>query len=313
MTDAGLPNPPLACLRVDRPGIDTWIVDHGRLGYRDRGVTPGGPADSLAHDLANALLGNQASAATIEFSLIGPLLTLEGGPIFCALTGAIDQAYLEERVLEPERSFRWLPGQTLRLGGMARGARGYLAIAGGIHTPLLLGSRQGQCPLAANQTLPVLAQNAPLRRAAQPIWKLPAGPIRVTAGPEFREFEDRAFLETPWKCSSLVNRMGCRLEGPPLARNTKKELLSEPVLPGTIQVNHAGLPMILGVQCQTIGGYPRIACVIRADLDKVGQLRPGDPVILERVELRVARTAWREKQSVEKAWRYRFGPFESRF
>lgn len=293
------------CLLVERPGIDSWIVDGGRFGFRDRGVCPGGPADRFAHDLANSLLGNDPTAATIEFSLIGPTITLNGGPVIAALTGAVDQGQLDDRALPTERTFRWQPGQTLRLSGMSQGARSYLAVGGGIQSPVLLGSRQGLVPLAAHQKLPLSPRPCPLRRPSETVWHIDHRPIRVLPGPESDDFDFGEFCRSSWHCSSLVNRMGCRLEGNPLERKHTRELLSEPVLPGVIQINHAGLPMILGVQCQTIGGYPRIACVIRADLDRIGQLRPGTPVTFERVDQLQAQRAWQEKKDAELTWLHR--------
>lgn len=267
-----------------RPGMDTWIIDPGRLGFRDRGVGPGGPADHFSFDLANALLGNDPKLAMIEFSLIGPTLVCFGEPLVAVFTGAVDFGLITSGDNTPpieiptEKTFLWKPGQTLRTGPMSRGARGYLAVAGGIASPLLLGSRSGFCPLRANATFPCPGGKAPIRQPAERVWQAPSGILRVLPGPETNQWPSNVLFEQTWKISQQANRMGIRLEGDPLRRNCNQEMLSEPVLPGTIQVNHSGLPMILGVGAQTIGGYPRIGMVIRADQDAMGQLRPGDSV-----------------------------------
>lgn len=271
-------------LEVLRPGMDTWIVDPGRFGFRDRGVGPGGPADSFSFDLAHALLGNDPGLAMIEFSLIGPVLVCGGAPLVAVVTGAVDSCLLSPGEnappveIPPEKTFMWQPGQTLRTGPMSRGARGYLAVAGGIESPLLLGSRLGFRPVQANEMFPCPGGKAPLRQPSERVWQAPLGTLRVLPGPEANQWPANALFDQTWKISQQANRMGIRLEGYPLKRDCDREMLSEPVLPGTIQINNSGLPMILGVGAQTIGGYPRIGMVIRADLDALGQFRPGDSV-----------------------------------
>jgi len=274
----------LSRVEVLRPGMDTRIIDPGRLGFRDRGVGPGGPADSFSFDLAHALLGNDPKLAMIEFSLIGPTLVCVGEPLVAVFTGAVDFGLITSGdnthpiEIPTEKTFLWKPGQTLRTGPMSRGARGYLAVAGGIESPLLLGSRLGFRPVQANEMFPCTGGKAPLRQPSERVWQAPLGTLRVLPGPETNQWPSNVLFDQTWKISQQANRMGIRLEGDPLKRDCDREMLSEPVLPGTIQINNSGLPMILGVGAQTIGGYPRIGMVIRADQDAMGQLRPGDLV-----------------------------------
>ena len=300
--------PELSRVEVVRPGMDTWIIDQGRFGFRDRGVGPGGPADRFSFDLANSLLGNDPHLAMIEFSLIGPTLVCGGEPLVAVFSGAVDFGWITSGDNAPpieiptEKTFLWKPGQTLRTGPMAQGARGYLAVAGGINSPRLLGSHSGFRPVQANGIFPCPGGTAPLRRPTERVWQAPCGTLRVLPGPEANQWPPNALFEQTWKVSQEANRMGIRLEGSPLSRLCKQEMLSEPVLPGTIQVNHAGLPMILGVGAQTIGGYPRIGVVIRADQDAMGQLRPGDSVRFLAVNEREAHLAWEIESARRSPW-----------
>jgi len=294
--------PGAGTLTVLKPGMDTWIIDQGRPGFRDRGVSPGGPSDRFAHDLANALLGNSIDSATLEFTFVGPTLLWEGPPLVAVLTGAIDHGFLDDQTIGPERTFAWRPGQVLRTAGMSQGARAYLGVAGGLQSQEILGSRQTLTPLAAMTRIGVGGAKAPLRRLAQPLWQYLDHPFRILPGPESNEWDWGAFCQTEWTCGASTNRMGTRFEGKPLLRKGGGEMLSEPVLPGVIQINNAGLPMILGPQCQTIGGYSRLGCVIRADLDRVGQLRPGQKVTFRLVAPPEAEQAWNEKTAREGSW-----------
>ncbi len=287
-----------AQIEVVRAGMDSWIVDPGRPGFRDRGVGPGGPADQFSFDLAHGLLNNAPDQAMIEFSLIGPTLTCRGGPLVAVLTGAVEGGSVEGQQIPSEKTFLWQPGQSLRTGSMNRGARGYLAVAGGFAHQPILGSRSGFRSLQTGDLLTGSSLQAPLRRLGERVWQPPLGVLRVLPGPEVDNFDAKNLFDQTWTISHQANRMGIRLEGNPFVRADNREMLSEPVLTGTIQINHAGLPMILGVAAQTIGGYPRIGMVIRADLDDLGQLRPGDTLRFARVDFEEALAALKAKKAL---------------
>ncbi len=275
---------PFGQIEVVRPGMDSWVVDLGRSGFRDKGVGPGGPADRFSFDLAHGLLNNPPDQAMIEFSLIGPTLISRGGPLVAVFTGAVEGGFLDGHPIPREKTFLWLSGQSLRTGPMNRGTRGYLALAGGLTIPPILGSRSGLRPLQSGDLLKGTASKGPLRRLEVRAWQPPEGVLRILPGPEVDRFEPGNFFGQTWTITHQANRMGIRLEGNPIVRLDYREMLSEPVLAGTIQINHAGMPMILGVAAQTIGGYPRIGIVIRADQDAIGQLRPGETVRFVQVD-----------------------------
>jgi antagonist of KipI len=247
--------------------------------------------DSFSHRLANALVGNEASAATLEITLIGPELQFERA-CSIALAGADFDVVCAGRPLPIGMSL-WLDdGARLHFGRRRAGARTYLAVAGGIQTPPLLGSRATHLvsamggldgrALAANDVLPIHAGRAPVPpRRALGLSLPPTGRarLRVLPGPQAEWFEPeaiRSLNSTSFRISPRSNRMGYRLEGPQLPRKRTDEPISEPLAFGAIQVPAAGEPILLMADRQTAGGYPKIGCVIAADLPIAGQLAPGD-------------------------------------
>ena len=167
----------------------------------------------------------------------------------------------------------------------------------------MLGSYSAWEPLAAGAELPC----SPSRmqgRFIRPVLFCTQQPrtLRILEGPQVAWFEAVDVYSRSFTVSPSSNRMGLRLEHEPLGRRCQRELVSEPVCPGSVQVTHDGRCIILGVDGQTIGGYPKIAQVISADLDQLGQLRPGDRVVFERVALAEAELLFRQKQKELAAW-----------
>lgn len=279
-----------AAVRVLKPGLLTTVQDLGRFGYQASGVPVAGPMDAFSHRLANALVGNLPEAAALEITLIGPELEPESD-ITVAVTGAEFEVWCEGRPVPMGTACVINAGQRLRFGKRLQGARAYLAVAGGIDTPLVLGSRathlvsrmgglEGRA-LAAGDRLPVSGAAPGAGRKAVGLMLPSAGRarVRVMAGPQADWFGPdalRTLTSVSFRVSPRSNRMGYRLEGPPLPRVQSGELISEPVGMGAIQVPGAGEPILLMADRQTAGGYPRIAHVITADLPLAGQLAPGD-------------------------------------
>jgi len=291
-------------LRVVRAGMYTTIQDAGRTGHRALGVPLSGATDILARRVANALVGNPDDAAVLEFTLVGPELRFERDAVI-AVGGA-----------EFGDVPRWCPvviraGTTLRLGAARAGCRGYLAIAGGIEVPVVLGSRStyergGLGGMAGRALHDGDTLSVPVvHRRVLGRWRideriLPAyssSPVvRVMAGRHGSDFDD-GWLARTYRVSAHSDRMGVRLQGEGLVRRTGGELASLPVAPGTIQVPPDGQPIVLLADAQTIGGYPHLAHVATVDLPLLAQLRPGDTVRFHRIDLAEARAliAAREK------------------
>lgn len=281
----------LGALEVIKPGLLTSVQDLGRHGYQAVGVPVAGPMDAFSHRLANQLVGNQPDAATLEVTLIGPDLLIHADTTI-AIVGALFEVTCDGRPVPMGASVAVHAGQRLKFGRLVQGARCYVSVAGGILTEPVLGSRathlvsgmggfHGRALLAGDR-LPVLARavSGPARKAVG--LTLPTGGrarLRVVAGPQEEWFHPEAlatFAATSFRISPRSNRMGYRLEGPPLAREREGELISEPVGLGAIQVPAAGEPILLMADRQTAGGYPKVGHVISADLPLAAQLAPGD-------------------------------------
>lgn len=283
-------------LVVVHPGLATTVQDGGRLGWRRFGVPPGGAADRGSLALANALLGNSPDASALELTLLGGSYRAEAD-LPLALAGAPMAAHVDA----PDGSTRPWPipgaatlhaGETLHLGGPANGARTYLAVREGWPTPIVLGSRSTETPLRSGDRLPAQAGSTPARWPSPRLAAEFAPPferdrtLRFVAGTEIPGAGADPF--GPFLVLDQSNRVGVRLDGPPIAVAPNPDRLSEPVVPGTIQVA-GGRPIVLGVAGGTIGGYPVLGFVVAADLDALGQVRPGDRVRLQPVALAEAR------------------------
>ena len=291
-------------LFVIEPGLFTTVQDAGRPGYREWGVPSGGAFDRGSADLANALVGNRADCAVLEMTLMGGQFRADV-PLALAVAGAP----LEVKVVGPDSaectvpmrsSFSVRQGDKLVCGRTPVGARTYLAVLGGWQTRLHLGSRSSEQRLSAGEILPAASGMIATRRSTEPAWKSPCDvPFRIVAGPDGRSRAgpDQAFWAARrFRVGSQSSRMGLRLEGDSVPIDYPAERLSTPVAPGAVQVA-GGQLIVLGVACGTMGGYPHVAHVISADLDRLGQLRPGDGITFRMVTLDHARSldhaAWR--------------------
>jgi 5-oxoprolinase (ATP-hydrolysing) subunit C len=293
-------------LRLLEAGLFSLLVDFGRPRWRGLGVPVGGAADRTALAIGNALVGNSPAALALEITLGGPTLRAEH-PTAGVVFGAPFSMAVNDRPLSAGTTFALAAGDLLRIGGTAAGARGYLCVAGGIQTPEILDSRSGFEPLKAGDRLdcgPSRCEPRGLGFASLLELEQPEVGFRVIDGPQYEWFGDCRFFAQVYKVSASSNRMGLRMEGEPLVRRPG-ELVSEAVAPGAVQITNDGLPVVLGVDGQTIGGYPKIAHVVRADLDRLAQLRPGDAVRFIRVSLDEAERAAKQLAEELHAWQAR--------
>ena len=293
-----------AAITVLQPGLFTTIQDLGRPGHRAAGVPLSGAADPVSLRLANLLVGNAEDAAAIECTLLGPTLRFEREAVV-ALVGAVFPGFPTGVVT------RVAAGTELTCGHVTAGCRGYLAVAGGIDVATVLGSRSTLVvagfggfagrPLRAGDRLAV---GATLRVAAglQPRQRLdlPRGKpntLRIIPGEQADAFGGGAWART-FRTSSRSDRMGVRLEGEPLpGAGGFAGMASVAVFPGTVQVPPDGQPIVLLADAQTIGGYPVLGQVIRADLPLAAQLRPGDEVRFKPVTLAEALAALEHQEA----------------
>jgi 5-oxoprolinase (ATP-hydrolysing) subunit C len=298
-------------LRVLEAGLYTLVVDFGRPGYRSLGVPLGGAADRVSLAIGNALVGNPPDAAALEISLAGPTLETDCD-LACVVYGAPFELTSDRQKLTAGKTFTLRAGEQLRVGGTQEGMRAYLCVRGGLQESEILGSRSSLEPLRAGAELRCSPGAIHARSVRTPfdrnVTTTPLRTLRVLDGPQADWFAAEALFGNRanpapkrWTVTPASNRMGLRLYGEPLPVPAR-EMVSEPVCPGAVQVTRDGQCIILGVDGQTIGGYPKVAQVISADLDHLGQLRPGECVAFERVSLGAAERAYRERQRQLKEW-----------
>ena len=295
----------MSVLRVVTPGFLTTVQDLGRPGYAALGVSAAGAADPVALRAGNRLVGNPEGAAALEMTLVGGTFRFERAT-WIALTGAVGP--------HPWTARRMAAGETLACGPCEGGGRSYLCVDGGIDVPLVLGSASTHLttrlggfrggPLRAGDALALGPPGdvGPSTRAMDP-RAIPGyghdGPWRIVDGPQRAWFTEAGLttLETAsWDVSEACDRMGIRLSGPPIARRDTLEPLTEGVPLGAIQVATDGGPIVLFVDHQTTGGYPKIANVVAADLARLGRVRPRDRLRFRRVTLDEARRALDEQE-----------------
>jgi len=277
-------------VEVHAPGLQTTVQDLGRHGFGAFGFAPNGAADRASLIAANRAVGNPDHAAALEITLTGPILVFQRRTTI-AVCGANLGALVNGLPLPPGRMQGVMPGDEVRFrGGPGQGARAYLAIAGGIEVPLVMGSRSTDLTAAiggyhgralrVGDRLPL----GQLRRSSS-ATPIPAtridrpATVEVVPGPQADWFPVEAWdllLTQPFTISPSSNRMGLRLEGPPILPVETVDIISEGVVTGSIQVTGEGQPIVMLPGHATIGGYAKIATVIDADLDRLGQLGPGD-------------------------------------
>jgi antagonist of KipI len=309
----------MGVIQVQEPGLFTTVQDLGREGFGPLGVSPSGAADPISLRLGNRLVGNAEGAAGLEMTLLGGTFVFPEGAVL-ALTGSDFGATLDGKPAELWTSFEARPGQALRLGSTRSGARCYLCVRGGIAVKLFLDSasthilsglgghegralRKGDVLRIGLGTGEAASGSSRKRRlSAGALEKLsPRTVLRITPGPQsdwFPEASQRLFYESRYRVAEESNRMGIRLQGAPVSEGSGGKMISEGVSLGAIQVPDGGLPIILFVEQQTTGGYPKIANVISADLHSLGQLRPRDEIQFERVTWEMARSLLREQEKL---------------
>lgn len=290
-------------IEVTSNGALNIIVDNGRIDAMPMGVSIGGPMDKLAFDLGNTMVGNTPGTASIEVTIF-PFRARFGQDTLIAVTGASGDVHIGERKLPPYWCHWAKAGETVVINPPSTGARAYVAIAGGIGVPEVLGSRSTNIRagfggvegrgLKRGDQLPVGDVQTRVRKkptvgsgfgVAPNVLKefyaeLRSGVItvRCLASAEYDSFTSsakNAFFTTTYKVLPESNRMGYRLSGQALELDAPLELLSYGIMPGTIQVPSDGQPIIQLSDANTCGGYPKIANVIECDLWRLGQARPG--------------------------------------
>lgn len=301
-------------LTVVKPGMLTTVQDLGRHGYQGLGVPVSGPMDAYSHRVANAVLGNDPTAAALEVTLLGPELVADG-PLVCAIAGAEFDVTVDSALMPSRLPFEVRSGARIRFGPRRRGARATLAVRGGFDLPSTLGScathlasRMGPFggrALRAGDILPVTASvpsppSLPSHLAYPSLLPTEGARVRVLPAVHRERFSDVAWARLTgerYMVTPQSNRMGYRLDGPVLPFVASADILSEAVAMGTIQVPSSGQPILLMAEAATTGGYATIANVISVDLPIAGQLAPGDWIAFEPCTLEQALSALRARET----------------
>jgi antagonist of KipI len=313
--------------RVLAPGLLTTVQDGGRNGHAAIGVGSAGAMDTISLRLANLLVGNAQDAAGLEITLRGPRLRFECDMLI-AITGADIEATCGGQPVAAWRPMALRAGSELAFGNTMRGARSYVAFCGGLRHRAVLGSRSTDVnggigpnvarPLAAGDVLPLdgsadtapdlwrqVAAGQPIARAAWSLDPQPwldldfQQPVHAIGGAHFSALDaasQRAVFGSDFRIGAESNRVGFRLGGTKLTLREPLELISEGVVPGTVQLPPGGDPIILMAEAPTCGGYPRIAQVIAVDLPLIAQRRPGDSLRFAQTSLADAQTRYRERE-----------------
>jgi antagonist of KipI len=314
----------MSAIQVIHSGFFTTVQDGGRFGYQKAGVSVGGVMDSFASRLANLLVGNDPNEATLEITMNGPTLRFEtdaliaicGGSFRCTLNG--------------ESVSMWKPlvarsGDILSIGACQNGYRAYVAFAGGLDIPLVMNSRSTHVQahiggfygralqpgdvlsLRSNTiTIPERSVGWGIAFSERNYINGKRKMVRVVEGPEYHMFTEQSqerFFSSAYEVTTQSDRMGYRLQGQALERMTNQEMVSEAVTFGTIQVPKNGQPIVLMADCQTTGGYPRIAQVIRIDLPILAQARPGDLIQFQKISWQEAQRLYIEREQEIKKWK----------
>ncbi len=293
---------------VMNPGLLTTAQDAGRVGYQQFGVSVSGVMDPRAMKIANILVGNDENEAVLECTMMGPQLRFDKANVI-AITGGDLGPTLDNQPVATYAAFSVREGQTLRFTGLRSGCRAYIAFAGGLDIPLVMGSRStymkakiGGLSGRKLEKGDVIGFRRPAaeilnlvqRRIAPEVTARTDYKVRVVMGPQDDMFTQKGletFLGEVYTVTNEFDRMGCRMEGPEIEHKNGGDIISDGIAFGAIQVPTAGKPIIMLADRQTTGGYTKIANVITADFRIIGQLKAGDRVRFVKVSIEDAQDA----------------------
>jgi len=298
------------------PGAYTTVQDNGRYGYQHMGIPVSGALDSFAFHVANMLVGNTLNCAVLEITVMGPRIeVLSEADI--VITGAEMGMTLNDQPIQGWKSIRVKPGDILGINQVKSGCRAYLAVTGGIDVSNVMGSRstyvggniggyygrslkQGDIIKRGKGLL--LNQARHLSPAVIPQYSSNII-IRAVPGPQDDFFDEglKTLFKSEFMVTAKADRMGYRLQGPVINHREElpKSIISEPSVPGGVQIPADGQPIILLVE-QTVGGYTKIATVISTELCKIAQATPGDLIRFEQITLETAHTLYNNRQKLMK-------------
>ncbi len=298
-------------LKVLRPGVNSTFQDKGRFAVQHLGIVASGCMDRLSFCISNNLTGNKITEGVLEFAYQGPLLELVGDSVLCALSGKVNFNIIKKNGITKKgnsnESFIINNGEKIDIISTINSVYGYLSIFGGFKLKFIHGSvstllkakigPNGGDKLKSNDKI-FYNKVAPNRKIKKINFNFDEDNIiRVMKGTQIDYFSKQSqddFFKEEYKISRLSDRMGMRLEGKKLENIVNKNIKSEGITKGSIQIPGDGQPIILLSDHPTIGGYPKIANIITADYDKLVQIIPGKKIRFKLVNLDIAEQAFEE-------------------
>lgn len=296
-------------VKVVIPGPLTTVQDAGRYGYMNSGIGTSGVMDEVSYKKANYLVGNENGEAVLEVTLFGGTMEFTEDAVI-AVTGATMDVKINEEPTEMYRAYQVKAGDILSLGMVTAGCRTYVAFAGGIDVPVVLGSRSTnlKCKMGGYEGRALAAGDifeigkngrsyeALKDRMAKPDVYTSPITVRVIEGPQeeyFTEVGKKTFYNETYTISDQSDRMGYRMEGASIESVNGTDIISDGIALGSIQVPTNGKPIILLADRQTTGGYAKIATVCSFDIPKLVQGKPGDQVRFQKISLDEAAKIWK--------------------
>ena len=296
-------------VKVVIPGPLTTVQDAGRYGYMNSGIGTSGVMDEVSYKKANYLVGNENGEAVLEVTLFGGTMEFTEDAVI-AVTGAAMDVKINEEPIEMYRACQVKAGDVLSLGMVTVGCRIYVAFAGGVDVPVVLGSRSTnlKCKMGGYEGRALAAGDifeigkngrtyeALKDRIAKPDVYTSPITVRVIEGPQeeyFTEAGKKTFYNETYTISDQSDRMGYRMEGAPIESVNGTDIISDGIALGSIQVPTNGKPIILLADRQTTGGYAKIATVCSFDIPKLVQGKPGDQVRFQKISLDEAAKIWK--------------------
>ena len=300
--------------RILNGGFLTTVQDMGRYGSQETGMAVSGVMDTRAAALADILVGNDENEAVLEVTMMGPIMEFTEDELI-AVTGGDLGAKVDGNPLPRYEAVLIKAGQTVSFGGMYGGSRAYVAFAGGLDVPVVMGSRSTNLKakiggiegrkLGAGDEIGFRSPktwlpNMAARKLLLPELSSREHTLRVVMGPQddcFTEEGISTFLGSAYTISNEYDRMGCRMEGPVIAHKNGGDIITDGISFGAVQVPSHGNPIVMMADHQTTGGYTKIACVISVDLPELAQCMPGHTVRFKKIGIEEAQELycqWRD-------------------
>ena len=302
---------------IVNPGIYTTVQDKGRWGYQEFGMPVTGAMDDYSLRVANILVGNDEYDAALETTLNGPEISFNVDAVI-AITGANMIPKVNGNIVPMWRSFKLSKGDVLSFEITREGTRGYIAFAGGLDIPAVMGSLstfvrggiggyEGR-KLKSNDEINLRNSDVSLQELVNrviPIKYIPKYDencsVRAILGPQndcFTEDNIQKFFNSEYEVTNEADRMGYRLSGPALEHKAGADMISDGINLGSVQIPGHGMPIVMMADRQTTGGYTKIATIISIDMPLIAQLKPGDKVEFEKIDVLEAHRVLKEYEDI---------------